>query len=355
MINIKNKFSVIGIMSGTSMDGLDVAYVHYYQINTKWHFKLLKADTFSYDQELKKNFIQAYKKEISISSLDKKFGHIISDFITIFIKRHDLSVDLIASHGHTIFHDPQKGNTTQIGSGSVIAQRLGIPVVCNFRQQDIDLGGQGAPLVPIGDKLLFSEYDACLNLGGIANISYDQKKSRLAYDICPCNILLNSIVNILGKDFDSEGEIASKGIVDFNLLETLNKVDYYHSPFPKSLGMEYIDSFFLPLVSQGPISVPDLLATVSEHIAIQLNNVFEKLEFNNILVTGGGAFNTNLITRIKKHSSVSLLFPSREIICFKEAVVFGFLGVLRILQHNNCLASATGAKKDHSSGDVYLA
>ena len=354
MINIKNKFSVIGIMSGTSMDGLDVAYVHYYQINTKWHFKLLKADTFSYDQELKKNFIQAYKKEISISSLDKKFGHIISDFITIFIKRHGLSVDLIASHGHTIFHDPQKGNTTQIGSGSIIAQSTQIPVVCNFRQQDIDLGGQGAPLVPVGDRLLFSEYDACLNLGGIANISYEKLSSRLAYDICPCNILLNCIVNKLGKDFDSEGKIASKGIVDDNLLETLNKLDYYNYSFPKSLGMEHIDAFFLPILSSATISVPDLLATLTEHIAIQLANVFSQLELNTILVTGGGAFNTHLIRRIKIYSNASLIFPSHNIICFKEAIVFGFLGVLRILKQNNCLSSATGAKKDHSSGDVYL-
>ena len=293
MIKIKNKFSVIGVMTGTSMDGLDVACVNYYKQKTKWCFKLLKAETFIYDQEIKKNFIQAYNKELSISYLDKKFGHIISDFLKTFINKNDLTVDLISSHGHTIFHEPKKGKTTQIGSGSIIAHNTQIPVVCNFREQDIDLGGQGAPLVPVGDRLLFSEYDACLNLGGIANISYEKLSSRLAYDICPCNILLNYIVNKLGKDFDSEGKIASKGIVDDNLLETLNNLDYYNYSLPKSLGMEHIDAFFLPILSSATISVPDLLATLTEHIAIQLGNVFSQLELNKILVTGGGVFNNH--------------------------------------------------------------
>ena len=353
MIKIKNKFSVIGVMSGTSMDGLDVACVNYYKQKTKWCFKLLKAETFIYDQEIKKNFIQAYNKELSISYLDEKFGHIISDFLKTFINKNDLTVDLISSHGHTIFHEPKKGKTTQIGSGSIIAHNTQIPVVCNFREQDIDLGGQGAPLVPVGDRLLFSEYDACLNLGGIANISYEKLSSRLAYDICPCNILLNYIVNKLGKDFDSEGKIASKGIIDDNLLATLNNLDYYNYTFPKSLGMEHIDAF-LPILSSATISVPDLLATLTEHIAIQLGTVFSQLELNKILVTGGGAFNNHLIRRIKIHSNASLVFPSQILSASRRLLCLGFWVFCRILKQNNCLSSATGAKKDHSSGDVYL-
>ncbi|RPG57712.1 MAG: anhydro-N-acetylmuramic acid kinase [Flavobacteriales bacterium TMED191] len=354
MINITNKFSVIATMSGTSMDGLDIAYVQYYRKKEKWQFKLIQAETFFYSKDIKINFIQAYKKELSINFLDEKFGHLISDFIISFIKKHDVSVDLISSHGHTIFHEPMKGFTTQIGSGSIISKRLGLPVVCNFRQQDIDLGGQGAPLVPIGDRLLFSEFDACLNLGGIANISYEKHSSRFAFDICPCNILLNNIANQLGQDFDMDGKLASKGTVDKNLLKSLNEIDYYYSSHPKSLGMEYVDSFFLPILSKVSLNKHDLLATISEHIAVQLSKVFLQLDLNKILVTGGGAFNTNLIARIEKNYMSSLLLPSREIICFKEAIVFGFLGVLRSLKQTNCLSSATGAKRDHSSGDIYL-
>jgi anhydro-N-acetylmuramic acid kinase len=354
MRNIKDKYIVLGLMSGTSMDGLDVSCAKYYKQNNTWCFDLLKAETFSYNESIKLDFLKAFNKKCNIEDIDIKFGDIISDYILLFLEKHHLVPDLISSHGHTIFHNPKNGYTTQVGSGKIISERIKMPVVSNFRQQDIDLGGQGAPLVPMGDKLLFSQYHACVNLGGIVNISYDDNGTRFAYDIGPCNMILNYISNKKGKAYDNNGEMALKGKVNPKLLNQLSNISYYNLSFPKSLGKEYIDSVFLPLINAHELKTVDILSTLVEHIAIQIGHVFQKHRIWNALFTGGGVFNDYLMSRINFHTPTKMIIPSNETINFKESIVFGFLGLLRYLNEDNCLSSATGASKNHSSGEIYL-
>ena len=234
MRNIKDKYVVLGLMSGTSMDGLDVSCARYYKENNTWRFDLLQAETFSYNESIKLDFLKAFNKKCSLEEIDIKFGDIISEYILLFLEKYNLHPHLISSHGHTIFHDPNNGYTFQIGSGQIISERIKIPVVSNFRQQDIDFGGQGAPLVPMGDKLLFSEYHACVNLGGIVNVSYDDNGTRFAYDIGPCNIILNYISKQKGKEYDDQGGMALKGTINTELLHQLFNISYYTLPFPKS-------------------------------------------------------------------------------------------------------------------------
>ena len=353
MINIKNEFLAAGIMSGTSMDGLDISYAKYYYKSNKWYFDLLHAETFKYDDSVKLDFISAFKRESIIYDVDVKFSHLIADYVLCFLKKYNLKPDLIASHGHTIFHQPHKKKTKQIGLGNIIFDRVNIPVVSNFRLQDIELGGQGAPLVPIGDQLLFSDYDSCVNFGGIVNISYNVAGKRIAYDICPCNMILNYLSQKNNREFDYKGHLASKGIVNIALLNELNRVDYYNIANPKSLGKEYVENVFLRIIKTYNIDAQDLLSTFTEHIAIQIANVFKKCKVKNAFLSGGGVFNDYLITRIKYYTEVEIVIPSDDIINFKESIVFGFLGVLRVLNKNNCLASSTGAIKDHSSGEIY--
>jgi anhydro-N-acetylmuramic acid kinase len=353
MINIKDKYVVLGLMSGTSMDGLDISCAEYYKTKDRWRFKLLQSQTFSYNQSVKSDFLKLFNREQNIEDVDIKFAHIISDSIISFLENYNLNPDLISSHGHTIFHQPENGYTLQIGSGKIIAERIKIPVVNNFRQQDINFGGQGAPLVPVGDKLLFSEYDACINLGGIVNISYDYNNLRIAYDITPCNIILNHLSEKKGQEYDHEGNIALAGQVHKGLLKRLSTINYYKLSFPKSLGKEHVDKEFFPIIDSYKLSPEDLLCTYVEHISIQIANIFSEYNISNALFTGGGVFNSYLISRIQYHTNTEIILPSNQLINFKEAIIFGFLGLLRYINEDNCFASSTGANKNHSSGDIY--
>ena len=351
---INNKSLVLGLMSGTSMDGLDISCARYYYNNGSWSFELLACETFPYSADIKRELIKGFNKESSLLDLDQYFGEVLSNYVIRFLKKYNFNIDLISSHGHTIFHNPDNGYTNQIGLGSVIAKKTNIPVVSNFRQQDIDFGGQGAPLVPIGDYLLFSEYDSCLNLGGICNISFNLNEIRYAYDICPCNMVLNIICSKIGKDFDEDGNLAAMGFVNQTLLNELNQIDYYNLDIPKSLGKEYVEVYFLTIINASTLSVNDILATFVEHIAYQISFTFLKFKISNSLFTGGGSFNKYLINRVINLTDTKIIIPNNDIINFKEAIIFGFLGVLRLLNKANCLASATGASQDHSSGDIYL-
>lgn len=363
----KSDYSVIGLMSGTSLDGLDVAHCLFVYNEGKWSYQIKKAATYPYNDKWRSVLESLDKKSTNeIAQADIEYGKLIGSITKAFISKHHIeTVDLIASHGHTVFHRPEKGITLQVGNGKAIASECNLPVVCDFRALDVSLGGQGAPLVPVGDKLLFSEYDYCLNLGGFANISYDDLNGkRRAFDICPANIVLNNLANTLGYDYDDEGKIAAFGNIDEQLLNELNGLDYYHSPPPKSLGKEWFESDFYPLVEKSGIPVKDKLRTLCEHIAIQivktLNSEHEtrssKLETRNseLLVTGGGAFNSFLMQRIKESSPVNIVIPDRLLTCFKEALVFAFLGVLKTRNEVNCLASVTGAKRDCVCGTMNL-
>lgn len=283
-----------------------------------------------------------------------RLGHYFGQCVSSFIKRHTHHVDLVASHGHTIFHQPQLGLTVQIGDGDAIVAETHLPVVSNFRTLDVALGGQGAPLVPIGDRLLFGDYDACLNLGGIANISYGRNQ-RVAYDISPCNMALNHLARRVGMPYDKDGEMARSGHVDESLLKKMNSLEYYHLPSPKSLGKEWFVEHFLPLL-QEDIPVADLMRTSVEHIAQKIVEQFDTHacgESPKVLVTGGGAMNKYLVERMQKLSPKSrIVVPSEEMINYKEAVIFALLGYLRVNRQINTLSSVTGAEIDSIGGTL---
>ncbi|MDZ7607548.1 MAG: anhydro-N-acetylmuramic acid kinase [Cyclobacteriaceae bacterium] len=262
--------------------------------------------------------------------------------------------ELIVSHGHTIFHQPGIGLTLQIGDGYRIMKKTGIKTVCDLRSLDVALGGQGAPFVPIGDKLLFPQYDFCLNLGGFSNISTDIDGRRIAYDICPVNTVLNFLASRVGFDFDKDGEIARSGKPVESLLEILNNLPYYKLTPPKSLGIEWVNSYVLPLL-QGH-EVADLMHTFCRHIAHQIAvSIPSGNTKRSVLVTGGGAKNTFLIEMIKNEigKNAEVVIPDEQTVDFKEAIIFGFLGLLRALGQVNTLKSVTGASADSSGGIIF--
>lgn len=349
----KNDVFVIGVMSGTSLDGVDLVYVQFDEINYR-DFQILHSQTIGYSNEWKQLLKNAiHKTEQELKDLDILYGKFLGEIINKFIFNYKIdTIDFIASHGHTILHQPKKGITLQIGNGAIIAKITTTKVVCDFRSQDVQLGGQGAPLVPIGDELLFSDYDFCLNLGGFSNISFKKDEQRIAFDICPVNIVLNHYANKLGLEYDESGKIASKGEINYQLLQALNELSFYEKQHPKSLGLEWVQEYIFPLVDKLEINLPIILRTFVEHIAIQIGKVI--YNNNKVLVTGGGAFNTFLMDRIQFHAKNKINLPSSKLIHFKEALLFAFLGLLKMKHKVNCLKSVTGAKKDHSSGVIFI-
>ncbi len=345
-------YNVIGLMSGTSLDGLDIAYCQFSKKSNNWNYKLLIAETLPYNDKWKQKLKNADKlNSIDLLLLNNEFGYYLGEKSTEFIEKHNLKIDFISSHGHTIFHQPEKNLTYQIGNGDCISAVSKLDVVCDFRTHDIALGGQGAPLVPIGDKLLFPDFDYCINLGGIANISFDNAENkRIAYDICPYNMVLNYLSGLLGYDYDNEGQIASKGLIDFNLFNQLENLDYFCRPYPKSLGREWVEKQALPLIVNSEIAIENKLRTYSEHIVSQMNKSTIANIGKNILITGGGAYNAFIIKRFREVSENNIVVPEDKLINFKEALIFAFLGVLKINTENNCLQSVTGALKDSCGG-----
>jgi anhydro-N-acetylmuramic acid kinase len=346
------KINIIGLMSGTSLDGLDLVYVSFDK-NSYENFQIQYSETIAYSKLWKDKLAKAIDKSPKeLQELDLEYGKLLAEKVTNFIKKYTIiNIDFIASHGHTVLHQPEKGITLQIGNGQLLANETQQKVVCDFRTQDVKLGGQGAPLVPIGDAFLFDQYDACLNLGGFANVSFKEQNKRIAFDICPVNIVLNYYVNTLGFDYDDKGKIASTGIIHTKLLEELNSLNYYKTKPPKSLGLEWVQSTIFPLIDDKNLEIKDVLATFIEHVAIQIAASTKKCK--NIFITGGGVFNEFLIKRINHHSSLEIIIPNSQIVNYKEALIFAFLGLLRVDNQVNCLSSVTGAKKDHSSGVIF--
>ena len=346
-----NTIFSIGLMSGTSLDGIDLVYVKFDKTNYQ-DFQILEAETVAYSKDWKSTLQQAiFYSDEKLNELNTTYGILLGDETLKFIKKYKLNkIDFIASHGHTVLHQPEKGITLQIGCGKTIANKTKLKVVYDFRSQDVQLGGQGAPLVPIGDELLFSKFDYCLNLGGFSNISFKQNSQRIAFDICPVNIVLNHYVNKLGKAFDDKGKIASIGKVNKQLLAQLNAISFYKEKPPKSLGLEWVQQHIFPLIDNQEGNISSILATFTEHIAIQIGEVL----YNNdsVLVTGGGTFNSFLMQRIQFHAKNNIKLPSEKLINFKEALIFSFLGLLKIQGKVNCLKSVTGADKNHSSGTI---
>ena len=343
-------FHAIGLMSGTSLDGLDICYVHFSENLEKWSFEILKAETFPYPENWENKLRNAFHlSSPELLELNSEYGFYLGEMVQTFIQQNSIkNIDVIASHGHTVFHQPQKKFTLQIGDGRAIKIITKIPVVYDFRSQDVLMGGNGAPLVPIGDELLFPEFDACLNLGGFSNISFKKNGKRIAFDICPVNIILNEFASKLGKKYDENGTLAKNGEIDENLLNELNKIEFYQQNHPKSLGTEWLNEHISPLLSEKNPEI--VLATFTKHIAIQIADVFKKNQFNKILITGGGAFNAYLIELLKELSDSEIIIPEKEIVEFKEALIFALMGILRKENQNNVLASATGSLENHCSG-----
>lgn len=353
---LKETYNVIGVMSGTSLDGVDLAHIHFTNMNGKWRFEMLESETISYSEYWLNQLKNAVAfSEVALVELNENYTDLLGKIIATFIEKHNLkNLDAVCSHGHTILHQPQNGFTLQIGNLPKIAKIIHQTVVCDFRVQDVQLGGQGAPLVPIGDRILFSDYDYCLNLGGFSNISFEQNNTRIAFDISPVNTVLNYYANQLGLDYDDKGNIARSGKINKELLSELNALEYYKKPFPKSLGFEFVKETVLPLIEKYAIAIEDKMQTFTEHIAMQIGNVLHG-KVGKLFITGGGAYNDFLLERTQHYlPKIEIIIPDTKILEFKEALIFALLGVLKLRGEINVLSSVTGAERDHSSGFIYL-
>ncbi len=358
---LKESYMVIGVMSGTSLDGVDLAHIHFTVIDHKWQYEILESETVSYsDDWLNKLRTAVDFSKVELIQLNQDYTILLGNIIKDFILKHKIvNLDAVCSHGHTILHQPQNGFTLQIGNLPEIAKIVKETIVCDFRVQDVKLGGQGAPLVPIGDQILFSNYDYCLNLGGFSNVSFEQNGNRIAFDISPVNTVLNFYANQLGLDYDDKGQLARSGKFNTDLMNELNALDYYKKPFPKSLGFEFVKTTVLPLIEKHNITTEDKMHTFTEHIAIQTAAALDCFETRNdkrkLLATGGGTYNDFLMERMQFHlSQLEIIIPDKKTIEFKEALIFALLGVLKFRGEINVLSSVTGAKHDHSSGIIYL-
>ena len=347
------KTNIIGLMSGSSLDGIDLVDVDFWN-DGRWHIEIVAKDNYDYDDDWRKKLSDAfYYDKNKLQNIDYQYGKFLGQVTKQFIDKFNLKPEFVASHGHTIFHKPQEHYTLQIGDGQALANECGITVINDFRTEDVLKGGQGAPLVPIGDKLLFSDYPICLNIGGIANVSYDVDSQRIAYDICIANQALNYLANRLSMPYDKDGLKARSGLIDNQLLSTLNSHPFYSQKYPKSLGREFFEENIKPLLENRD-DIANLMATFVEHIAIQIGeSVMTFPETSQLLITGGGAKNKFLVERIQAHTKHHVVVPSDDIIDYKEALVFAFLGLLRSRNEINVLKSVTGAESDSSSGKVF--
>jgi anhydro-N-acetylmuramic acid kinase len=355
-----NTYKVIGLMSGTSLDGLDLAYCHIWKKYDQWKFEIKETRAISYDKDMRahlKNSIELPADELLI--FHNTYGSWLGQQAREFIREKGLDVDIIASHGHTTHHQPAKGLTLQLGSGQHLANVSGYKTVCDFRTNDVALGGEGAPLVPIGDRLFFGNYDFCLNLGGISNVSFEHQGKRIAYDIGLANMILNHITQKIGLSYDNEGMLARKGVINTDMLKQLNELSYYKLPYPKSTGYEWFVEKVVPIVNATKDTTENLLHTAVHHIceqvALQVKRYATK-DQSTILVTGGGALNQFMMEVLQSNLELmaSLVIPEKKLIEYKEALVFALMGVLRIEKEVNILKTVTGASKDSSSGVVYL-
>lgn len=353
-------YKVLGLMSGTSLDGLDMAYCHLWEEKGRWQFSIEHTKEIPYANEMREYLKNAiYLSEKDHAQLHKDYGKWLGEQAKSFMEESGIEVDFIASHGHTSHHRPEEGITFQLGDGQLLSNASGKQVVCDFRTKDVGLGGQGAPLVPIGDRLLFHDYDFCLNLGGISNISFEKDDERIAYDIGMANMPLNHITHKMGLDYDENGKLARSGKLDDDLLKKLNQLEYYRLPYPKSTGYEWFTDQILPLLEASNGSEVDLLHTFIHHnceqIALSVHKHQTKSK-SKLLVTGGGALNQFFmdVLQEKLGTDTEVVVPNKTLIAYKEALVFALMGVLRLKGITNVLKSVTGAREDSCSGEVYF-
>jgi anhydro-N-acetylmuramic acid kinase len=358
-------YRAIGLMSGSSLDGLDIVFAEFNVNAGNWSYDILAADCYEYSDEWKGKLQFA----TSLNALDYQllhtdYGHYLGGQVNKFIEANNLhyKVGLVASHGHTSFHLPQKKMTAQLGDGSAIAAETGLPVVSDLRALDVAFGGQGAPIVPIGEKLLLKDYDLFLNLGGIANISFNLPGQYIAFDVCPANRVLNLICNGVHKEYDEGGQMAALGNVHEGLLQKLNELEYYQQPHPKSLANDFGTDVVFPLVQSFGLTHNDGLRTYVEHIVLQVKSATGNRQpamggGSKLLATGGGAFNSFLIQRLSEElaqTGIEVVVPNENLVKYKEALIMALIGVLRWRQEYNVLSSVTGARRDSIGGAVWI-
>lgn len=365
MLSKEKEIIAIGLMSGSSLDGVDLAAVRFFiDKNNEWRFEMMATECVSYSAAWTNRLKNCRLLDgLSLWQLHTDLGHLYGEMIKAFIQKSNLkNVSIIGSHGHTVFHFPEKRFTSQIGDGAAIFSHVNIPVVCDFRSLDVALGGQGTPIVPIGDQLLFADYALLLNIGGIANISAKIKNEIIAFDVCAANQVLNYFAQKAGKLYDENGELARQGKCRNDLIQELNDLNYYQLDFPKSLDNGYSKEVVIPLIEKYSESVENSLATYVEHMADQLCFQIEKIQkkFNDpfdkkaqMLLSGGGALNTFLVEKINEKAAYQIVVPSEEVIQYKEALVMAFMAVRRLRGETNVLQSVTGASQDNCGGAIY--
>ena len=357
-------YQVIGIMSGSSLDGLDIAFVKLEENRGVWHYEFQAFACVAYQNEMAEQLKNASKLTVpDFLKLNTRFGHYIGEQVNLFIEQNKLQhqVHFITSHGHTVFHSPLHNTSTQIGDGATIAAVTELPTITDLRSMDVALGGQGAPIVPIGDKLLFPEYDYWLNIGGIANITARVNDSFVAFDVCPANQVLNLLAQNTGKDMDENGALAADGNLLIDVLSQLNEQDYYRQLPPKSLSNEAAIALAFPHLLESAHDVKDLLHTTVVHIAEQIAQATKHFPSNSVnpkmLVTGGGAFNTYLvkqITNLLSLQNIEVVVPDAQTVNYKEALVMALIGTLRWREEPNVLKEITGASRCSISGALWM-
>jgi anhydro-N-acetylmuramic acid kinase len=369
-------YRALGLMSGSSLDGLDLCYTHFQETSGKWSYEIIKADCYPYSAQ----WVNRLKEATAINAkeyllLHAEYGHYLGELVNRFLEENDLGyqVQLIGSHGHTTFHMPQNKMTAQLGDGAAIAAETGINVVSDLRAMDLALGGQGAPIVPIGEKILLGDYAFFLNLGGIANLSARLAQANgsqtIAFDVCPANRVLNLLCNELGQEYDDGGRLSASGKTQDGLLKQLNELEYYRLSYPKSLANDFGTEMVYPIIKKAGLSIPDGLRTMTEHVVVQIKYAVKKLrqdkgEFGKgeddkeqMLATGGGAFNSFLVKRLSeelKELQIELVIPEENVVKYKEALIMALMGVLRWREENNVMASVTGASRDSIGGAVWI-
>lgn len=345
-------WNAIGLMSGSSLDGLDLAYVRFTSQEGRYTYHIETAETLPYSHYWQNQLGNAFLHQPEeLGPLNREYGAYLGTQVKAFVEKHHLQPDFVASHGHTVFHKPEQRFTLQIGDGQALADACGLTVINDFRSEDVSKGGQGAPLVPIGDRLLFADYDICLNIGGIANLSYELDGRRIAYDVCIANQALNWLAQREGQNYDKDGLLARQGHINPTLLDALNNNAFYRQSPPKSLGREFFESFQKELIANYPTT--DALATFVEHIAMEIAYATDHLAQGKMLITGGGANNDYLVQHIEKHTRHQVIIPDRMTIDYKEALIFALLGLLRLEGQTNVLCSVTGAPSNSCSGKIW--
>jgi anhydro-N-acetylmuramic acid kinase len=351
------EYLLLGLMSGSSLDGLDIAACHFQVADNKWTYHILAADTCSYPESLRKELaeLNGSRNTRLQQFVSKELGRFTGHAIHHFLQENNLPAPMaISSHGHTTLHLPAEGLSIQIGDAAEIASITGLPVLYNFRNADIAAGGQGAPLVPVCDILLFNQYDICLNIGGIANISYQRNTERIGYDICAANQLLNHLAARLKLDYDADGKMAAAGKLLEPLLDALNQVSFLQQAAPRSLDNSFVRNNWIQILDAEDAPIHDLLHTATEHIAMQIARHISEtgIQQPNILLTGGGVYNSYLIRRISELSGLPLSLPEHEVIRFKEALAMALMGALRLRNEPNFLPTVTGAAVAVSGGEI---